>query len=96
MDGTDRPVSKERMSTTSTPRRSPFGRSRGDDGPRATFRELLPYLFEHKGPLWAALILGLFGALASLAQPLLVSQVIQLVEKVIRSAPSCGRSWRSS
>ncbi|WP_091187236.1 ABC transporter ATP-binding protein [Paramicrobacterium humi] len=69
------------MSTTSTPRRSPFGRSRGDDGPRATFRELLPYLFEHKGPLWAALILGLFGALASLAQPLLVSQVIQLVEK---------------
>lgn len=69
------------MSTTSPSRRSPFSRSRADDGPRATFGELLPYLFEHKKPLWAALVLGLFGAVASLAQPLLVSQVIQLVEK---------------
>ncbi|MCW4458549.1 ABC transporter ATP-binding protein [Microbacterium sp. MPKO10] len=68
------------MSSPATPRRSPFAR-RADDGPRATFRQLLPYLFEHKGPLAAALVLGVLGAAASLAQPLLVSQVIQLVER---------------
>lgn len=68
------------MSSSATPRRSPFAR-RAVDGPRATFRQLLPYLFEHKGPLAAALVLGVLGAAASLAQPLLVSQVIQMVER---------------
>ncbi|PFG30764.1 ABC transporter ATP-binding protein [Paramicrobacterium agarici] len=67
------------MSSPSASRRSPFARP-SDDGPRATFRQLLPYLFEHKAPLVAALVLGVLGAAASLAQPLLVSQVIQLVE----------------
>lgn len=68
------------MSSSTSARRSPFAR-RTAEGPRATFRQLLPYLFEHKAPLVAALVLGVLGAAASLAQPLLVSQVIQLVEK---------------
>lgn len=50
-----------------------------DDGPRASFRQLLPYLFRHKGVLVAVTILSIIGAAASLAQPLLVSEVITLV-----------------
>ncbi|QPZ37394.1 ABC transporter ATP-binding protein [Paramicrobacterium chengjingii] len=77
------------MSSSSSRSRSPFARN-PDDGPRATFGQLLPYLFEHKGPLTAALVLGVFGAAASLAQPLLVSQVIQFVE---RSQPLGWLVW---
>ncbi|WP_166980940.1 ABC transporter ATP-binding protein [Paramicrobacterium fandaimingii] len=77
------------MSSSSATRRSPFARP-SDDGPRAKFRQLLPYLLEHKGPLTAALVLGVFGAAASLAQPLLVSQVIQFVE---RSQPLGWLVW---
>ncbi|MGV8876410.1 MAG: ABC transporter ATP-binding protein [Rhodoglobus sp.] len=51
-----------------------------DDGPRAKFSELLPYLFEHRKVLVLVIILSLLGAGASLAQPLLVSQVITIVE----------------
>ncbi|HEY0261226.1 MAG TPA: ABC transporter ATP-binding protein, partial [Lacisediminihabitans sp.] len=71
------------MSTsTQTPRsRSPFGRGKKDDGPRASFRQLLPYLFEHKKILGVVVVLSLLGAGASLAQPLLVSQVIAFVQK---------------
>ena len=56
-------------------------RGRGGDntGPRATFRDLLPYLTEHKKVLALVIVLSLIGAAASLAQPLLVSQVITLV-----------------
>src|SRR6478735_9557235 len=72
------------MSTTQTPtptRRSPFAR-RGTPptGPRATFRQLLPFIFEHRPVLIWVAILSVVGALASLAQPLLVAQVIQVVE----------------
>lgn len=49
-------------------------------GPRATFSQLLPYLLEHKGVLAIVVVLSLFGAAASLGQPLLVSQVITLVQ----------------
>jgi ABC-type multidrug transport system fused ATPase/permease subunit len=52
---------------------------RGDDGPRAKFSDLLPYLTEHKKVLALVIALSLVGAAASLAQPLLVSQVITLV-----------------
>jgi ABC-type multidrug transport system fused ATPase/permease subunit len=69
------------MSTTSQPRR---GRTRGrgevgQEGPRARFSQLLPYLFEHKKVLVFVTVLSVLGAAASLAQPLLVSQVITVV-----------------
>jgi len=63
------------------PRRSPFARRTPDDGPRASFRQLLPYLAEHRGVLTIVIALSLVGAGASLLQPLLVSQVIGLVQK---------------
>src|SRR6185312_10946719 len=57
-----------------------FGRAK-DDGPRATFGQLLPYILEHKKVLSLVVTLSILGAAASLAQPLLVSQVIALVQK---------------
>ncbi len=51
-----------------------------DGGPRASFRQLLPYILEHRGLLVVALLLSLVGAGASLAQPLLVGQIITVVE----------------
>lgn len=62
-------------------RPSPFAR-RGQqpEGPRATFGQLLPFIFEHRPVLIAVAALSIVGALASLAQPLLVSQVITVVE----------------
>ncbi|WP_196903506.1 MULTISPECIES: ABC transporter transmembrane domain-containing protein [unclassified Cryobacterium] len=50
-------------------------------GPRAKFSQLLPYLLEHKRVLSVVIVLSILGALASLAQPLLVSQVITVVQK---------------
>ncbi|MCU1481088.1 MAG: transporter, fusion protein [Subtercola sp.] len=55
------------------------GRGRTAEGPRAKFSDLLPYLTEHKKVLAIVIVLSLIGAAASLAQPLLVSQVITLV-----------------
>ena len=49
-------------------------------GPRASFRELLPYLAEHRGTLAVVAVLSLVGAAASLAQPLLAGQVVGIVE----------------
>ncbi|NQX27248.1 ABC transporter ATP-binding protein [Microbacteriaceae bacterium VKM Ac-2854] len=60
-------------------RRNRPGRGK-QDGPRATFSQLLPYLLEHKGVLGIVIVLSLLGAAASLGQPLLVSQVITLVQ----------------
>ena len=60
-----------------TQSRSPFGKP--DDGPRATFGQLLPYLTEHKRVLSIVIALSIGGAAAALAQPLLVSQVITVV-----------------
>ncbi|WP_370294857.1 ABC transporter transmembrane domain-containing protein [Cryobacterium sp. MDB2-A-1] len=51
------------------------------NGPRATFGQLLPYLLEHKKVLSVVVLLSILGALASLAQPLLVSQVITVVQQ---------------
>jgi len=62
------------------------GRGRGramtpkDTGPKAKFSQLLPYLLEHKGALWIAMALSVFGAGISLAQPLVVGQVITAVQ----------------
>jgi len=69
------------MSETRTPPRRGFGRRADNDGPRASFRQLLPYLLEHRGVLAIVIGLSILGAAASLAQPLLVSQVISIVQK---------------
>ncbi len=81
------------MSTeTSSPprRRSPFARREADAGPRARFSQLLPYLLEHRAVLSVVVVLSVLGAAASLAQPLLVSQVITLVGK---GEPLNGIVW---
>ena len=49
-------------------------------GPRATLRELLPYLFAQKLPLAIALTLGVLSAGAALVQPLIVGQIIEGVQ----------------
>jgi ATP-binding cassette subfamily B protein len=52
-----------------------------DDGStRATFRQLIPFLMEHKKVLSIVIALSMAGALTTLAQPLVVSQVITVVE----------------
>jgi ATP-binding cassette subfamily B protein len=51
-----------------------------DTGPKAKFNQLTPYLFEHKAALVVAVILSLIGAVVSLAQPLVVGQVITAVQ----------------
>jgi ATP-binding cassette subfamily B protein len=63
---------------SATPRRR--GRRRAPEGPRATFRQLLPFLLEHKRVLVVVAILSVLGAGATLVQPLLVGQVITRVQ----------------
>jgi ATP-binding cassette subfamily B protein len=65
--------------TTTSPRRGMFA-AKNETGPRARFSQLLPYLAEHKGVLSVVIALSIIGAAASLAQPLLVSQVITVVQ----------------
>jgi ABC-type multidrug transport system fused ATPase/permease subunit len=48
-------------------------------GNKAKFGQLMPYLLEHKKVLSFVIVLSVLGAAASLAQPLLVSQVISRV-----------------
>ena len=48
--------------------------------PRARFRDLLPYLSEHRPVLAGVIVLGVLGATLSLAQPLLVEQVVTRVQ----------------
>ncbi|MGO1546325.1 MAG: ABC transporter ATP-binding protein [Microbacterium gubbeenense] len=61
-------------------RLSPFARPRKDDGPRATFRQLLPYILEHRGMMIAVALLSVVAALFTLVQPLMIGQVIERVE----------------
>lgn len=49
-------------------------------GPKASFKTLLPYLTAHKKSLIIAVILSTFGAGVSLAQPLVVGQLITAVQ----------------
>jgi ABC-type multidrug transport system fused ATPase/permease subunit len=58
----------------------PFARPKPTDGPRATFSRLLSYLFENKPAMVVIIVLSVLGAGASLAQPLLVNQVITAVQ----------------
>lgn len=66
------------MSRTAPTRRR--GRGAPQDGPRATFRQLLPFLLEHKRTLSVVAVLSVIGAATSLVQPLLVGQVITAVQ----------------
>lgn len=51
-----------------------------DKGPKASFKQLIPYLAEHKKSLWLAVALSVVGAGFSLAQPLITGQVISAVQ----------------
>ncbi|WP_434810501.1 ABC transporter ATP-binding protein [Microbacterium sp. bgisy189] len=69
--------------SSDTRRRSPFRRPTKDDGPRASLRQLLPFVFEHKGVLIVVAILSVLEAVATLAQPLLVGELIDRVQRDI-------------
>ncbi|MGN6743056.1 MAG: ABC transporter ATP-binding protein, partial [Amnibacterium sp.] len=69
------------MTTTTATSTRRFGRPRAEAGPRARFADLLPYLREHRGVLGAVIGISVLGALASLAQPLLLQQVVQRVQR---------------
>lgn len=56
------------------------GRRGRTEGPRATFRQLLPYIFEHRGVLVVVAVLSIVGAATTLGQPLIVGQVIARVQ----------------
>ncbi|WP_310889920.1 ABC transporter ATP-binding protein [Clavibacter capsici] len=61
--------------------RNPFARrDSADDGPRARFSELLPYILEQRGLMAFVVVLSVLGAAASLAQPLLVQRVVGVVQ----------------
>ncbi len=55
-------------------------RRKPEDGPRATFGQLLPFLFEHKRTLVVVAVLSILSAVTMLVQPLLVGQVITRVQ----------------
>lgn len=61
------------------PARGRRGR-RAPEGPRASFRQLVPFLLEHKRTLVVVAVLSVLGAAATLAQPLLVGEVISRVQ----------------
>lgn len=68
--------------SSSAPARGRRGR-RAPEGPRASFRQLLPFLAEHKGTLVVVGVLSILGAGATLVQPLLVGQVITRVQQSV-------------
>ncbi len=61
--------------------RGPMRPARDKNAPKAKFSQLWPYLTEHKGSLIVAVVLSLIGAAVSLAQPLVVGQVITAVQE---------------
>jgi ABC-type multidrug transport system fused ATPase/permease subunit len=65
------------MSTITSRGRS---RRKPDEGPRASFRDLLPYLAEHRGILALVIALSIVGAAATLALPLLLRVVVSDVQ----------------
>ncbi|MBQ9918717.1 MAG: ABC transporter ATP-binding protein [Microbacterium sp.] len=68
--------------SSSAPARGRRGR-RAPEGPRASFRQLFPFLLEHKGTLVVVGVLSILGAGATLVQPLLVGQVITRVQQSV-------------
>lgn len=73
----------EAAARSASPARPPRGRRgrKADEGPRATFGQLLPFLFEHKRTLVVVAVLSIVSAATMLVQPLLVGQVIDRVQK---------------
>jgi ATP-binding cassette subfamily B protein len=69
----------------STPRaaRGRGRRGKPDEGPRASFGQLLPYHFEHKRTLAVVVVLSILSAGTSLVQPLLVGEVITRVQESV-------------
>ncbi|WP_251453315.1 ABC transporter ATP-binding protein [Microbacterium sp. Marseille-Q6648] len=65
--------------TDPTPARRGRGR-RPSDGPRASFRQLIPFLLEHTRVLVVVAVLSIVGAVLTLAQPVVVGQVIARVQ----------------
>ncbi|NLB47572.1 MAG: ABC transporter ATP-binding protein, partial [Microbacteriaceae bacterium] len=53
---------------------------RAPRGPRASLKQLVPYLLTQRGPLALALTLGIIGAATSLVQPVLLGQIIERVQ----------------
>jgi ATP-binding cassette subfamily B protein len=53
-----------------------FRRRKPEDGPRAKFGQLLPYLLQNKPLIVVVVILSVLGSVATVAQPLLVRQGI--------------------
>jgi ATP-binding cassette subfamily B protein len=78
-NASDTKTAPKKVEDSSRGRRG-FG-GKPDSGPKAKFNQLTPYLLEHKGPLVVAVILSLIGAGASLAQPMVVGNVITAVQK---------------
>jgi len=68
------------MSSDTTRRPRGLRRRSTDDGPRASLRQLLPFLFEHKGVLVIVAVLSILAAVATLGQPLVVGQLIERVQ----------------
>ena len=75
----DAPQAADADTAPSTRRRA--GSGPGVSGPRASLKQLLPYLFEQRGLLAFIIALSLVSALVSLSQPLLVGQVIERVQQ---------------
>ncbi|MTE23455.1 ABC transporter ATP-binding protein [Microbacterium sp. ZXX196] len=61
-------------------RRSPFARPPKIDGPRASLRQLLPFVFENRPVIAAVAILSVLGAVFTLVQPLVIGEVIARVQ----------------
>ena len=53
-------------------RRGLFGRRTTEEGPRARFTQLLPYLLQNRSLIVVVVILSIIGSIATVAQPLLV------------------------
>ena len=64
----------------SVPARGRRGR-RAAEGPRASGRQLLPFLLEHTRALVVVAVLSILGAGATLVQPVLVGEVISRVQE---------------
>lgn len=64
----------------SVPARGRRGR-RAAEGPRASVRQLLPFLLEHTRALVVVAVLSVLGAGATLVQPVLVGEVISRVQE---------------
>ncbi|WP_028244818.1 ABC transporter ATP-binding protein [Pseudoclavibacter soli] len=59
----------------------PPRRGRPEDGPKASLRQLWPYLAEHRTVLIVTAVLSVLSALATVSQPLLVNQLITRVQQ---------------